>query len=478
MRKLRMIKRIVRVAKVFCILAFLLVFQGCEKVVMIPNPTSSVTANQIFSSDETATFAMLGIYSYMANPNSPSFSNVQATYLVGESADELTDQTPGNESYDNYLSNTLSSQLNSASTLQNFWQPAYFDIFSANAIISGVQSSTAISKSTRSQLIGEAKFIRAFCYFYLTNLFGAIPLALSPDFNQTSLLSNSSQGSVYRQIIADLQDAQASMIKNFSLTNGQPIRANSWAATALLARVYLYLGNWAGADSAATAVINSGLFRLVGNLDSVFLANSSEAILQLQTPIAPPYATGEGNFFVPFDSNSYANCWLTTQVLNTFEPGDLRRVEWVDSTDAGGVYYYYPFKYKVMTGSVSNISENYTLLRLAEQILIRAEAEANLGQIVPSLNDINTIRSRAGLDSLSNPYTQSQLISAIQHENRVEFFAEWGHRWLDLKRWGIALQSLDTISYKVGNIDSIQLLYPIPFSELQVDPNLVQNTGY
>jgi starch-binding outer membrane protein, SusD/RagB family len=164
-------------------------------------------------------------------------------------------------------------------------------------------------------------------------------------------------------------------------------------------------------------------------------------------------------------------------LLAAFEPNDLRRANWVDSTDLSGIHYYYPCKYKVKVGSGYPSPENYTLLRLAEQYLIRAEAEADMGQPAAAISDLNIIRSRAGLPNLSG-LTGSLLQVAIEQEWRIEFFAEWGHRWLDLKRWGIAIQTLDTIPYKMGNIDSTQLLYPIPMSEIQTDPNLSQNPGY
>ena len=464
--------------KISVVLVILLTCSNCNKLVEIPNPINSVSEAQVFSSDASATYAMMGIYSYFSNSSAQIFSNSATTIYAGESADELTDQTPGSEANDFFLSNTLSSQVNGGQCLGLFWQPAYFGIYSANSIISGVQASNSLSAGVRRQLLGEAKFIRAFSYFYLTNLFGNVPLDLSDDFNQTILLSNSSQSDIYAQIISDLHDAQALMVGDFSFTNGQPIRANKWAATALLARVYLFQKNWAGADSAASAVISSGLFTLASNLDSVFLPNNSEAILQLQTLNNYPFATSEGYFLIPPDSNAQANCWITPQLFNSFEPSDLRKLDWIDSTDFGGIYYYYPFKYKIAVGSAGTISENYTLLRLAEQYLIKAEADANLGQFATSVTNLNIIRTRAGLNELAASLSQPQLLSAIQHENQVEFFAELGHRWMDLRRWGIALQTLDTIYYKMGNIDSTQLLYPIPISELQTDPNLRQNPGY
>jgi hypothetical protein len=258
-----------------------------------------------------------------------------------------------------------------------------------------------------------------------------------------------------------------------------PIRANKWAATALLARIYQYQGQWQSADSAANAVINSGQFQLLSDLNSVFLANSAEAIIQLQSVNSYPYCTWEGNSFVPTNNTSVPNYWLSSELINVFKTGDLRWSDWVDSSTDGTNWYYYPYKYKINYGTPGAVSpENYTLLRLAEQYLIRAEAEANLKQLGNAINDVNTIRNRAGVDSLPSSLSQSQILDSIQYEYRVEFFAEWGHRWLDLKRWGIAIQTLDTILYKKPNIDSTQLLYPIPISETQTDTNLVQNPGY
>src|SRR5580698_2435636 len=121
---------------------------SCNKLVQVPNPISSVTANQVFSSDAAASAAMLGIYSYMSG-HSSSFSNVCTTEFPGESADELTDEPSGDEKYDRFVSDALNPVLNSSQILSDFWQPAYFDIYSANAVILGLQSSTGVSTTTK-----------------------------------------------------------------------------------------------------------------------------------------------------------------------------------------------------------------------------------------------------------------------------------------------------------------------------------------
>jgi hypothetical protein len=154
---------------------------------------------------------------------------------------------------------------------------------------------------------------------------------------------------------------------------------------------------------------------------------------------------------------------------------------WIDSTKYMGIQYYYPYKYQIGRSQASITGpyiEYYMVLRLAEQYLIRAEAEANgAGNgINDAIVDLNYIRSRANLLPYAGPVDQNSVLNAIFHERQIEFFSEWGHRWLDLKRTGQAVTTLSAA--KKINILSSSLLYPIPISELQADPNLSQNPGY
>jgi hypothetical protein len=107
----------------------------------------------------------------------------------------------------------------------------------------------------RSQLIGEAKFVRAFCYFYLVNLFGDVPLVTSTSYTVNTGLGRTSVNEIYQQIIQDLKEAQEMLSTSYP-TPGK-VRPNKWAATALLARAYLYMGNWADAEAQATAIIDA-----------------------------------------------------------------------------------------------------------------------------------------------------------------------------------------------------------------------------
>jgi len=120
-------------------------------------------------------------------------------------------------------------------------------------------------------------------------------------------------------------------------------------------------------------------------------------------------------------------------------------------------------------------------MRLAEQYLIRAETEANGagGGTNSAVQDLNIIRNRAGLANYSGATDKASLVTAILHERQVELFTELGHRWLDLKRTATVNAVMSVVTpQKGGTWDANWQLYPIPRTEIQVNPNLKQNPGY
>ncbi len=250
-------------------------------------------------------------------------------------------------------------------------------------------------------------------------------------------------------------------------------------------------GKWAEAESEASTIIdNTALFNLQTDLNNVFLKNNSEAIFQTQIS-SFPFATYEGSEFIPefrtqdFDSATIADNSqyfvpqypVNNELANAFEPGDLRKNSWLDSTGPlNGVNYYYPYKYKIRKSDQTNIPEYNMVLRLSEQYLIRAEARANQDNLAGAMEDINTIRSRAGLAAISSSSSQTEVLNAIAQENRVEFCFEGGRRWFNLKRTNQADAVLSII--KGSNWQTTDQLYPVPSSELLLNPNLTQNEGY
>jgi hypothetical protein len=467
------------------IIVFLLLslcVSDCNKLVEVSEPVNTITTLETFQNEANATSAMNGIYSHMSRPalysyNTYKYASGGTTINCGMSADEFT---PYNFT-SSYNYNTLLPNGDGADVNLDFWTPIYSDIYKANAVIEGVTSSATLKTAFKNQLIGEAKFIRAFCHFYLVNLFGDVPLVTTTAFAVTATLPRTPVDQVYLQIVSDLKDAQKTLLTDYTISNGERIRVNKWSATAMLARVYLYQQKWDSAEIQATSVINNSSLFSLDTLNGVFLKNNFEAIWQLQLIDQPAYATSDGYQFIPYDSTSSPNYFLTNELLQAFEPGDARRKNWVDSTryDDGNsiTTFFYPYKYKVRVGIQGDEMECYTLLRLAEQYLIRAEARANKSAVdLPgAISDLNVIRKRANLPDLSPSLSQSQLITVVAQERRVELFAEWGHRWLDLKRTGQADAVLGPIKPQWRQTAK---LYPIPQSEIQVDPNLRQNPGY
>ncbi len=453
---------------VYILMTIAVFLNGCKKFIEIPPPNNSLVTATVFNNDQSAQSAVNGLYSSMYNYYNTYNGNL--TYLPGMTADEIY-YFPGSN-YDQFKNNSI---VVNNPQVDSLWKDAYSAIYQSNAIIQGLQNSTSVSAPLKNQLIGEGEFIRAFCYFYLVNLFGDVPLVTTTDVNTNAVLPRANKDLVYQQIITDLTTAQGLLANDYSYSNNERTRVNKWAATALLARVYLYKDDWPNAEKQASAVIaNTALFNLVPDLNSVFLKNSSEAIWQFNTTASRTNGfTLEGAHFIP--GAGIPNFVIDTYLLNAFESGDQRVPSWVSSINYNGQAYHFPYKYKDASTSLSiNGGEYYMVLRLAEQYLIRAEAEANQGNIQGALSDLNVIRKRAGLNN-STASDKPTALAAIAHERQTELFCEWGHRQFDLNRTAQAAIVLG--SEKIG-WKSTDALFPIPATEIESNSKLSQNPGY
>jgi hypothetical protein len=435
----------------------LCLFISCKKFVDAGLPKDQIISSTVFASDATANSAMAGIYSN-AMASTKNFLTGGITEYTGLLSDELVNYSSTafqKEFYQNSVSpgNTID---------RNLWRSAYSTIYACNSMIEGLTNSTGVSATTKSQLLGEAKFVRALCYFYLINLWGDVPYINSTDYIVNAVASKSSTTLIYGYIVNDLNDAKSLLSSDYVSDNRT--RPNQAAASALLARVYLYQGNWTSAKTESANVIQMSAYTLESDLNQVFVYNSQETIWQIM-PVTPSINTFEGNIFILTTKPN--DCALSTNIVSSFSKNDKRLTSWVDSITLSNVKYYFPYKYKVKTGS--NLTEYYVVLRLAEQYLIRAEAEAHLNDFDGAINDLNIIRSRAGIDPLTVPTSLTDCLNEIEQERKVELFCEWGHRWLDLKRTNAANTVLSGI--KPGwNPDNI--LFPIPTTDVLADPNL------
>lgn len=455
---------------------------SCEKLVAVDSPVTSSNSSTVYSSDATATSVVIGIYDQLSTGSFLS-GRYSLSLYAGLSADEFNIfNNIADVSVSQYYRNDI-SPVNSNGV--SFWAEIYPYIYKANDLLSNLQNAVGISDAVKSQLSGEAHFFRALCYFYLVNLYGDVPITETTAYQSNSRLSRSPAADVYKFIINDLKLAQEQLNVDYVAGNSitstdERIRVNKAAATALLARVYLFTKDYASAEQASNSVINNTELYDTVPLSNVFLKNNKEAIWQLQ-PVDAGVNTSDATLFViqPSGPNNTSNfVWLNNALLNSFEPGDKRRSEWIGSVTVSSGTYLFPYKYKINTYGAP-VTEYQTVLRLGEQYLIRSEARIQQGKTAEGIEDLNIIRRRAGLSDYEGSMDKSALLTAILHERQVELFSEYGSRWLDLKRTDKVDEVMSVITpLKGGTWKKEYALYPIAQYELSLNQNLQQNAGY
>ena len=443
-------------------LIWLIMLTACKKFIEVDPPRTRLTKSTVFENDETAKSVLADVYSKVHGHNLIGIS-----WFAALSADEVN--TANFAEYEQFNQNLISPLNNQ---LLEEWNGGYTAIYAANALIEGLNSSVRVSETTKSQLTAEAKFLRAFTHYNLSALFGDIPYITITDYRENGMVSRKPVAEVRELIVNDLKEAQKNLLNDFSTFGNERIRATTWTATSLLARIYLYQKNYAMAEAEADKVISSPLFQLKTDLNDVFLKNSNEAIWQLMPGTNSNYPGESFLFNRPSDSPDATR--LQNTLLNAFESGDLRRIKWVGTGEGNSGYF--PWKYKSTLASTA-VTEYTVMFRLAELYLIRAEARIKQGKLTGAnsgQSDINVIRARAGLSG-TTANAESTLLAAVEQERRIELFTEWGDRWLYLKHSGKIDAVLGAIKPEWKSTAS---LYPIPNAELLLNPNLKQNPGY
>ena len=453
--------------------AMMTMLTACKKLIQIPpNPPTEIAASEQFADSATTMTAMADIYSYPSNgSNGFTFNDGYLSLCTGLSSDELSIGSNPSSDMEQFFQYGL-TPLNDI--VPSLWNDPYTGIYPVNAALSGIAASAGLSASLKTQLTGELELVRALYYFDLANLFGAVPLVMTIDYNVSSRIGRTSVDSIYGQILTDLQAAQQAL--PVAYPSSGHLRPNLYTVKALLAKFELYQKNWQAAYNAADTIIQSGVYSLDPNLNDVFLDGSPEAIWEIPT-IGEYSVTREAENYVPQTSGTTPNYPLTSFLLNAFEPGDQRLQDWagqvIVNTGSANDTLYYPYKYKNLQATAPTV-EDFVIFRLAEQYLIHAEAAAELGNLGTAISDLNTVRARAGLGATSAA-TQADLLTAIMHERQVELFTEWGNRWQDLNRTGTANTVLNA---EKGGFQPYMALYPVPLSQMEVNNLLIQNPGY
>jgi hypothetical protein len=387
------------------------------------------------------------------------------------------------------------------------WSNIYNAIAKANLVIERVDGidDPLLTEERRSQIKGEAYFLRSYHYFTLVKMFGGVPLVVNTTIStqpEDINIPRSTSQEVYDQITTDLELAVSLLPDLYgndaSINKG---RATSGAAHALLAKAYAQQPNrdyQAVLDNILALEQSSANYTLIeySQLFSFNNENNAESILEVQY-----LGTDEGNFgpqlLLPFSiSGDTWRKFVTPSVdlINAFDSeGDTVRknagilfesAPWVDEywfNEQGATI---PFAYKWKNANGFASADNTYLLRYGDMVLLKAEALNELGQLQEAITEVNRIRNRAELPDLTPEQSSSTEIlkQSILKERRLELFLE-GQRWDDLVRFGVAVPTMNNlieIDLRTGNpvnynMTEAKILLPIPQQELDRNPALTQN---
>ncbi len=442
----------------FSIIVILFLISSCD--VLNVEPESSIPASAAFKNKAGIERGILGSYNSLQ-----SLSYYGRAYLIASdlSADNLTH--PPDATNSDYAEIDNNAMLPENGAVSGIWASIFDGINVANNVIAKIPGIPDMTETEKNAALGELYFLRALNHFNLLNYFGAIPVKTEPTVGVTNLNApRDSVDVVYSRIIADLTFAEL----NLTASTSRKIRATKFAATALLARVALYQGDYDLAYQKANKVIMEGGYILPGDFSSVFSADgSSETIFEIDFTSVDRNRIAEYNF--PKSLNGRREVAPDESIITAFEPGDERKNV--------SIAFDGPNAYANKYNDLSLGADNVIVLRLAEMFLIRAEAATNLTDgsvesIAAACADVDTIRGRANLNPIV-ANNKTELLNAIETERRAEFAFE-GHRWFDLVRTGRAVDLIPTVS------NSKKTLFPIPSGELQTNtnPGMFQNPGY
>ncbi|MFC4212317.1 RagB/SusD family nutrient uptake outer membrane protein [Pedobacter lithocola] len=466
-----------------CLLTFSLVISSCKKSFVELTPKGIVPVNTFYNTEIDIRSALTGAYSSLR----PIYNE---QYGFGELPSDNA-QTYG-ESEVLYGEQDKLTWTANSTNLQGAWARFYATIAYANIVLEHV-ATPPMTDANRNSYIGQAKFLRALMYFNLVRMFGGVPLVLNEITSESQAYSYNrvAAAAVYAQIEKDLTEAAA--VLPASYTSADVGRATSIAANALLGKVYMFQSKFTQAEAIlASVAATSGTLLPYDQIFGQGKDNNRDIIFAVQY-IGGGF--GEGNTFarsfVPQPSGTTitavtgnSNNSGTSDLYNTFEPGDNRLNTAIGVYASGTLIYYYAKKFVYQSvGANSEGDNDWPILRYSDIILLYAEALNENNKTTQALTQLNLIRTRSNLAPKVG-LSQSDARTTIRHERRVELCFE-GERWFDLIRWGIMVDVMQAHKANfvpanglIGNVVPTLALYPIPTREIQLNRNLTQNPGY
>ena len=471
------------------------IFTQCSKDFLDLQPKSDVSTSKAYQTASDAENVLVGVYNKLLDGH----QNWTRMIMV----DILDDNCyAGGDNPNLYKIRAFKPLPTTDDPIFNMWVSCYDQINRANVVLKyvpGISDPKLDVKvdgniSRRDQILGEATYLRAMEYFDLVRIYGDVPVSLAPTESTDPGTINQARkpvAEINAQIIKDLEYCLTVLPDKYGDQAQTRGRATKGAANAMLAQVYATAlpVDWNKVKQYADAIIsNTSVYHLQGSFAELFDGlhyNNSESIfeIQFQKPnctawqyhlILPTSITGDNwrKFMVP-----------TLDLMKTWRnEGDSVRIHasvifelsaWNDEYWGNNVPFIYKWKHDDGWAS----GDHWYVQRLAETILLRAEAKAELNDIAGALADLKTVRDRVSLPDKTaalSGKTKDEVHNAILLERRLELAFE-GFRWMDLKRTGKAISTLTNVGY---TLDEHNLVMPIPQSERDRNPNLTQNAGY
>lgn len=460
---------------------------SCQDYLDFP-PESEIPVTQFFNSQADAQKAVNAMYGYLRTWDISAFSYLILSSLPSDEI--LKGSSAGDGSWANDYVNFQHTKTQGQ--IFDFWSGRYKGINLSNQVITNVPD-IKFSEDLKSRMIAEAKFMRAFHYFYLVRAFGGVPLIKELPAGAAGL-SRTTVDETWEFIETDLREAIPDLPTTLLPT--ELGRANSWAAKGLLAKVLMYREDWSECKSVSDDIIDNGPFQLYDDFYKIFRPEQefcSESLFEIVATQVP----GEGSvsnsqfaevqavrgqfgwgWFVPTDELAAAFDAAGDAVRKKVtilyfgditEDGDtitgVDVMEGVDIPRYNGKAYF-PSRIPRETGPYG-CDQNIRILRYADILLINAEAAIHAGgnAAIP----LNDVRARVGLDPIANPTVED-----IWEERRLELAGEQDRYW-DLLRTGQAASVLAVYGFETGKHE----LYPIPQVEVELSSgNLEQNPGW
>jgi hypothetical protein len=435
-------------------LAFLFLLSACDQFLDV-DPKSSISDQQTIVDKGSAETAINGAYDSFRGYYSISFQSIG--YLSGDNI-----QWTGSQSQ---IQEFINHQVNAENpTVSSVWTGIYSTLNRINHVLDKVPNvqDPLLTEAQKNKIIGEAYFLRGLAYFDLARIWGGAPIltkpTLTPQDNRG--IERSSQQQVYAQALADLNAAEPLLPETTDR-----FRATKKTVWALKSRFYLYQKDYAKAEEYASKIITDAANYQLVKPYNAFFANdargTSESVFEI--------------FYSVNETNAHRGQWQPQEKGGTrqWAPNDAF-VALVNNPEIGGNRntlvakdnqgrWYGNLYYR------SPATDPTFVIRIAELILIRAEARAQTGDLAGALGDLNLIRDRAAI-AKSTAATREALLLAIENERRIEFALE-PHRWFDLVRTERAAPVLSVT-------DPNRLLLPVPAEQLLIDKALKQNPGY